>query len=372
MFSNILALLLLPAALQGVLSQSSGGFSQSVPPTLVATSLAQAPTAAAGESIGDYLAQNEDLAATDGSSSGTDIVDGPPNGLGSGSVVPHVVQTFGKFQPQNSTIIDLSQPPKEKRDTYTPAFVLGGRPISTAFTNDEDGNGYNITLPEHTCANSIVGNFESPSGHTLTDATVRDVIVDIRANAHYVGYLKSFTMGKLRELQSDINATLNEQICDESTSDLDYSGRELLDSHLAIGKGFWTAMLVYSPPGFGIAWGVLDAAITAQNNTVISILSETAIIAALGVFEAVLLTIILHVDRTAMFGDFEIAVLNLFITIGRGIKNRSRAGWSGTCSAASAVGGWVQKLARGVSGGVQTINQSPSQVDLVAHGEENC
>ena len=261
---------------------------------------------------------------------------------------------------------------KSKRDASPmPQFFLGGHSISTVFTDDNDQNGYNITLPPDTCANAVVGDFQSPSGQLVQDATVRDIMIELRSNYKYEGFLRQYTLDRARELQGNISTLLPKAVCNPLDSD-EISSRELL-SALDLGSGLWTALLLYTPLGGGVAWAVLDVTLTAANQSVITVTQESAVIAALGIFEAVLLTVMLHIERETVFGPYEMYLVNLFITTGVTLTSWARSGLSRTCTGFNEVSNWVQRLGAGASGSLQFISQSASSTNLVSQGgEQNC
>ena len=193
-------------------------------------------------------------------------------------------------------------------------------------------NGYNISIPHNTCSSSIVGKFTSPSGAIFQNATFETINQSIN-QAYLTGQpLYYYLLPRAQALQANLDNVLAERICDLSPG----GSRSLLTrvDPLTI-DGYWTATIINSLAGGGIAIGGIYGAIS--NN--LTYIQEASALAGVGALEYILYRLIDRLQHKRIFSNLEASIMSVFITAGENIWAGMQSCGSSPCRASCMSGG---------------------------------
>jgi len=246
--------------------------------------------------------------------------------------------------------------------------LLNGKILSASYNASDGHGGYNLTLPGDICADSVVGNFKTPSGRVIPNATFTDVY---NATDLPIDELTNDTMTRALALQSTLNTTLLDVIC------ATLPDRELLFRYdPADVDGFWAAFILAGTGVAGIGFAGLHQAIVKQSQGLISINTEVWILSATALAQYLIITIIFRLQHFKMFSRGEAFIYNIFIVIGEGIAACAASSWSTTCAAPGALRSGLFRLSRATVGRLQGFEPrsltagGASSLDLVGQDLE--
>ncbi|KAI4129442.1 MAG: hypothetical protein LQ338_002223 [Usnochroma carphineum] len=200
--------------------------------------------------------------------------------------------------------------------------------LSISATYEEDGNGYNITLPGHLCANTVVGNFVSPAGNFYPNATMA-LIHNSLAHLSPMALL-TYTQRRLKIAENRLYDALKPFICDPPLG----GARALLARYEArdrSGECCWAILNGLTVPIYaGTFYIVLAQPAFAQH-------WPGSVNWGIGVFGFTLLAtwqwIIHRLERRELaLRQSEADILNFFIIVGEYITAIAKASWGGVCA----------------------------------------
>ena len=211
--------------------------------------------------------------------------------------------------------------------------------IFTATFNNPDGHGgYNISIAGNACPNTIIGDYEAPSGGVIPNATLGQIYDTMSLPSEA---LRNFTLSRALAVQAQLNTTLTDVICAPPAG----ANRALLFRYeVAEVEGFWTAYIL-GGTGVGVIgfWGLREA-ILSQSMGAISVNAEVWILAATALAQYLLVTAAFRLQHLRYFSRGEAYVLNCFIAFAEGIAASCAYRWKQTCAASSAVGTGIKSF----------------------------
>ena len=262
--------------------------------------------------------------------------------------------------------------PKSKLESRS-SEPLSREPGSLSIAWKVGQNGYNISIPHNICSSSIVGKFTSPTGAIFQNATFETINQSI-SQAYLTGQpLYYYLLPRAQALQADLDSVLAERVCGLSPG----GSRTLLYrvDPLTI-DGYWTATIINSLAGGGIAIGGIYGAIS--NN--LTYIQEASALAGVGALEYILYRLIDRLQHKRIFSEVEAFIMSGFITAGENIyAGMQRCGSSpcrSNCMPGEAFLDSLSNLWRstktsvlGCCGGTVTkMNSFGSSANLVAQG----
>ena len=224
--------------------------------------------------------------------------------------------------------------------------------IFAASSNDSTGQGgYNITLPGNTCMSTVVGDFETPGGALISNATLGNIL---NAMPLYSEDRRNYTLTRALSVLQQLNTTLTDIVCAPPAA-VGASRGLLFRYDPAEVEGFWSAFILGGVGVTGIAFAGLNTALIQGSAAVgnINLSQEVWILTAAALAQYIFLTITFRLQHLRYFSKTEAFVLNTFIAIGEGIAFACRYLWNKTCAAPDAVRAGVLRLAQATVNALQ-------------------
>ena len=229
------------------------------------------------------------------------------------------------------------------------------RKLFIASYNDSSGNrGYNITIPGDVCVNDVVGDFETPSGGFIPNATFGDIYGAMAiSNEQRINY----TMARALALDAKINSTLTDIVC--PLPGQGGGGRALLHRYNAADvEGFWSAFVLGALGVTGIGFAGLHTALI-QEGTLsfgnISLSQEVWVLTATALVQYIIVTAIFRLQHLRYFSKGEAFILNTFIVLGEAIVTSCQYVWAKTCAAPDALRTGVLHIAQATVNSLQAF-----------------
>ncbi len=249
----------------------------------------------------------------------------------------------------DANFIDVGNPPSNASDTgveYETAKRsfqdLHQQIFSASYTAPRGQTGYNITIPGDICANNVIGNFVTPEGVSIPDATIDDIY---NAVPYTSARRRNDTLHRALAVQSTLNTTLLNVICAPPANP--GASRDILFRYdRADVEGFWSAFIIGGLGVGGIAFVGLQQAIVNKDQGLISATEEVWILAATALAQYILVTIIFRLQHVRAFSRGEAFVLNVFIAMGEAIGGGCKRLWATECAAPDALRDGIRHLAQ--------------------------
>ncbi|KAI4194042.1 MAG: hypothetical protein LQ346_003774 [Caloplaca aetnensis] len=266
------------------------------------------------------------------------------------SVSPPSVPSMG-FKPDRDCShemwnIDVSHP---SSSSWPCAFVeprnrkrrvAHSRPVKFPYalthsaTYNEDGKGYNITLPGELCADLVVGDFVAPGGRTFHNATLV-TIHNALSHLSPIGLL-AFTQRRARLAQYRLSEALQPYICDVPSS----NSRSLLFRYAATDRsGDYCWALLNLLGTVSLFAGSMYVPLASPHFAVNWSGNERFAIATVGI--ALMTTWQIILDRLRRselrFSRWEANVLNIFLAAGDLFIKALKASHHGVCILSTAL-----------------------------------
>ena len=248
----------------------------------------------------------------------------------------------------------------------------------SATYNATGDRGYNITIPSCTPADSVLGDWEAPSGDVIENCTLAQMSQKLNLPS---ATLLNFTKSRAGALLAKLTPILENGVCEPP---LEPPDRELKANPRPgfrfdpdTQKGYFSSLLLIMAGSFGLSFtglhlGIIHEGLTAN----ISATTEVLILATFASFGT---TCVVIVERERMhIGRAEAIVLNAFIKLGEKIYDsfHSNVQCIQENQLAQGVRTLVDKLNQGaqvlVRKDVQAAAMSAagsSSVNLVSHGD---
>ncbi|KAL9099068.1 MAG: hypothetical protein Q9163_005378 [Psora crenata] len=247
-----------------------------------------------------------------------------------------------------------------------PVSSFSQRIFRTTF--DDNGAGYNISLPGWYCADIVLGDWEAPDGTRIVNGSIGDLYSQLRLPANM---LTNYTLNRAAALSASINDALTDILCEPIPNTgraLTYDGWRSQDI-----EGFWEAFFIATGGVFGIGfaglkWGIIHEGITAN----ITLETQVFILAATGTLQFLCATAMFRLQTNGYLARGEAMLLNAVWTLGEIFRDHLLASWTGTCAAWSTLRNGVNYLAQQALRNVRILYPSelahghPSALELVS------
>ena len=211
--------------------------------------------------------------------------------------------------------------------------------VSASYNNS--GLGYNISVPHWLCENNVVGDFVTPSGAGIANATVGDIYQNVVVASHTSATLVNWLITQANTLQANFNTLFSNSICDPPPA----SGRSLLwyPVNVEDTDGYWTATVLCIVGGGGIGlpgiWGAIGHDLPP--------FKEASALVGVAALEYILYRIVDRLQRNNYLNNrVEAYVLSMIITAGQNIYSGFENCPEGTCALSSAIAEGVASLAQ--------------------------
>ena len=268
-----------------------------------------------GESIAAYL-EMDIVNTTDNAKT---VIDSPANANGS-TECNDTAQIIGRDSGP------VPWKPAPHPSLYFLQHKLSHKTLSAVY-NGSDARGYNITLPDCTHADEVVGDWKSPSGDLIENCTLAQMSQRLRLPSPL---LLSLISSRAETLLAKINNILHGSTCEPPLvapdRELRANPRPGFRFDPAMQTGYWSSLILIGGGTFGLGFtglhlGIIHEGITA-NITLTTEVSILAVFASVGT----LLTIITERERKYI-GYAEAFVLNVFLFAGEKIYDNLEAGF---------------------------------------------
>ncbi|MCJ1305965.1 hypothetical protein MMC08_008782 [Hypocenomyce scalaris] len=212
---------------------------------------------------------------------------------------------------------------------------------SVSASYNDSGAGYNISVPHWLCENNVIGDFVTPSGATIANATVGDIYQNVVVASHTSATLVNWLTTRANTLQANFNTTFSNSICDPPPA----SGRSLLwyTVNVEDTDGYWTASVLCiiggGVIGFPGLWGAIGHNLPP--------LKEASALVAVAALEYILYRIVDRLQRNKLLNNrVEAFILSAFITAGQNIYSGVSSCPQGTCTLSATIAEGVASLAQ--------------------------
>ena len=263
-----------------------------------------------------------------------------------------------------------SDPPVARRE-----FQDLHRKIFAASYNDSSGQGgYNITIPADVCANTVVGDFEAPSGDFVRNGTFADIYgaMSIRSERR-----TNYTLTQALALEAKINTTLTDIVC----AIPEQSSGRALSFRYEPGEveGFWSAYILGGLGVTGIGFAGLHTALVQEGLLSIgniSLSQEVWVLTATALVQYIIVTAVFRLQHLRYFSRAEAFILNAFIITGEAIVTACQYLWSKACAAPGALRMGILQIAQATVNTLQAFEPrtlgtgGPSSLNLVGQDIE--
>lgn len=222
-----------------------------------------------------------------------------------------------------------SSPILEPRGRRLPSRIPLFRTYSYSATHDDgNGNGYNITLPTQLCRSNVIGDFRSPDGLVIPNATMQTVFTSLTLLS--ADELYDYTVNMLQNASDRLYAALEALICDPPTG----GARGLLTRYLASQvSGFWVIGFLATIGTLAIGYGGLYIPISHPGPTANWTGAEdTAMIAATTALGFVYTYALVEMRKKEITNVVEAAILTFLSTSGEYLVLGLQKAWEQTCT----------------------------------------
>ena len=251
--------------------------------------------------------------------------------------------------------------------SYSKPMSSNSQRIFKAKFND-NGNGYNISLPGWLCADLVLGDWEAPDGTQIVNGSIGDLAKQMRLPSKA---LHNYTYTRAAALLESINSTFTDVLCEPDSN----SGRQLLYNRWRTQdvEGYWETYLLSASGVIGIALlglrlGIIHEGITAN----ITLQTQVYILAATGTLEYLCVTTLWRLQTNGFIPRGEALILNAVWTLGEKIRDNAGWAWTGSCAGASTFAGGIRALGSQALSHLRVLNPSrlrhgePSTLDLIS------
>ena len=208
---------------------------------------------------------------------------------------------------------------------WTPKPLIGKpliyKPAQAALSatyNATSGRGYNITIPGCTPADSVLGDWEAPSGDIIENCTLAQLSQKLNLPS---ATLLEFTKTRAEALLAKLNTSLQGSVCEPPLQPPDRELKAKGDPRPGFRfdpskqSGYFSSLLLVVAGSFGLSFtglhlGIIHEGITAN----ISMTTEVLILATFASFGTMCVVIIERERRH--IGHAEAIVLNVFLWLG--------------------------------------------------------
>lgn len=252
------------------------------------------------------------------------------------------------------------------------------RPSSKDYsaTLNDSGIGYNFTLPGCTPADTVVGDWLSPSGDLIENCTLAQMYQKLNLPR---ATLSNFTFNSIQNLLAKLNQTLHTDICNAPPAIPD---RELLADpkyNPALQSGYWTGTIITGLGFISIAFTGLAAGILPRDAGWTTPMEEVVTLATFATLSTMFVVLAIDAREKRRFGRIEALILNAVVAASENTMGAGRR--VSSCLSLSALQDGIQSVAEAVNerAGVLYIGpngQTPalgtagsSSINLVSHGD---
>ena len=235
-----------------------------------------------------------------------------------------------------------------------PSLLKPAQVDLSATYNGSDGRGYNITIPGCTPADSVIGDWEAPSGDLIENCTLAQMSTKLNLPS---AMRLNFTMSRAQSLLEKLNTSLENAVCEPELQPPDRElkaeppGRFRFNPETQ--SGYYSSLLLVLLGSFGISFtglhlGIIHEGITAN----ITLTQEVLILSSFATF-GTMCVIMIERERRRL-AHAEAVVLNLFIAMAEKIWGEMHTGVA-ACVPEVPLAQGVQSLAQKLSQGARML-----------------
>ena len=303
-----------------------------------------------GESIGDFIAHSSAITNADPLQV-SDAVGSVDNAKLNRRQVPRRQASSVNPSPTESDPVEpIAEPAGPTgiqslgQKAYSGGAPVGQRPLTAVYTKPGGSDaGYNLTLPETLCAETVIGDWESPSGETIKNCTLAQMYQKLSLPSNT---LSNYTTTRASNVLDKFNNILAGAVASPTSS----PDRALLFRFdPATQEGYWSARLLVITGTIGLIFtgielgSVLDGVI--ENLTI----TEKNLMTAAGIGLAGLFDcMVIRLHQKKYIGHLEAYILNAFIIIGELMLAGLQNVVAGTCAAPGAIYSALQHISQAV------------------------